>query len=306
LTSLQATLRRLVRALCRAKRSARHRSRRDQSLSQRPSSGLLPVAIALGTWQLLGRANSRTFPPPCRWAEALTRLYLHGRLTEAVLSTLTTFALALVAATVVGAIIGTTTGSHVGINRAVAPSLDMLASVPGAAVVPLAILALGTTRLTSVAVVALAVVWPILHNSAAAARAIPPVRLEAARTLSLTRLRRWRSVVLPSVASGILLGVRVAASMTLIVTMLVEVLGTGDGIGRLLIERQQHFHTAGAWGLLFVTGVLGYLISLAVCRFDRLFCMALLYGYAGWIRAAELARISCPLRAAALAVSPSW
>jgi ABC-type nitrate/sulfonate/bicarbonate transport system permease component len=229
-----------------------------------PPTGLLPVAIALGTWQLLGRANSRTFPPPRRWAEALTKLYLHDRLTDAVLSTLTTFALALVAATVVGAVIGTTIGFHAGIDRAAAPVLDMLASVPGAAVVPLAILALGTTQLTSVAVVALAAVWPILHNSATAARAIPSVRLEAARTLSLNRLQRWRSVVLPSVAPGILLGVRVAASMALIVTLLVDVLGTGDGIGRLLIERQQHFDAAGAWGLLFVVGVLGYMISLAV------------------------------------------
>ena len=234
-----------------------------------PPSGLLPVAIALGAWQLLGRANSQTFPPPRRWTEALTTLYLQGRLTDAVLSTLTTFVLALVAATVVGAVIGTTIGFSVGIDRAVAPSLDILASVPGAAVVPLAILALGTTRLTSVAVVALAVVWPILHNSTAAARAIPPVRLEAARTLSLNRRQRWRSVVLPSVAPGVLVGVRVAASTTLIVTLVVDVLGTGDGIGRLLIERQQHFDAASAWGLLSVVGVLGYLISLAVGQFDR-------------------------------------
>jgi ABC-type nitrate/sulfonate/bicarbonate transport system permease component len=228
------------------------------------------MAVALGAWQLLGRADSRTFPPPRRWAEALTTLYLDGRLTEAVLSTLATFAPALAAATVVGAVIGTAIGFSVGIDRVVAPSLDVLASVPGAAVVPLAILALGTTRLTGVAVVALAVVWPILHNSAAAARAIPRVRLEAARTLSLTRLERWRSVVLPSVAPGILLGVRVAASLSLIVTLLVDVFGTSDGIGRLLIERQQHFDAAGAWGLLFVVGALGYLISLAAGGLDRI------------------------------------
>ena len=232
-------------------------------------SGLLPVVIALGAWQLLGRANSRTFPPPRRWAEALTTLYLHGHLTDAVLSTLTTVALALVTATVVGAVIGTTIGIRAGADRAVAPSLDMLASVPGAAVVPLAILALGSTQLTSVAVVALAVVWPILHNSAAAARAIPPARLDAARTLNLSHLQRWCSVVLPSVAPGVLLGVRVAASLSLIVTLLVDVLGTGDGIGRLLIERQQHFDAASAWGLLFLVGVLGYLISLTVGQFDQ-------------------------------------
>jgi ABC-type nitrate/sulfonate/bicarbonate transport system permease component len=234
-----------------------------------PPSGLLPVAIALVAWQLLGHATSRTFPPPRRWVAALTLLYLDGRLTEAVLSTVATLVMALVAATVVGVAIGTAIGSSVGIDRVVAPSLDVLASVPGAAVVPLAILTLGTTRLTGVAVVALAVVWPVLHNSAAAARAIPRVRLDAARTLGLTPLQRWRSVVLPSVGPGILLGVRVAASLSLIVTLLVDVFGTGDGIGRLLIEREQHFDAAGAWGLLFVVGVLGYLISLAVGGLDR-------------------------------------
>jgi len=137
-------------------------------------------------------------------------------------------------------------------------------------VVPLAILVLGTTRATSAAVVALAVVWPILLNSAAAARTLPLVRLETARTLGLTRVQHWHSVVLPSVVPGVLLGVRVSTSMTLVVTLLVDILGTGDGVGRLLVECQQSFDTAGAWGLVVIIGTLGYLSSVVLDRSERL------------------------------------
>ncbi|GAA2856259.1 ABC transporter permease [Pseudonocardia halophobica] len=232
--------------------------------------GLLPLVAGLACWQLVAPSESRTFPPPSRWAESLAELSLGGRLAGAVAGTLTTFVLALAAATVIGSVLGAAVGFSRRVDRAVSPALNLLAAIPGAAIVPLAILALGTTRATAVAVVALAVVWPVLHTSAAAARAVPRVRLDAARTLGLSRERRWRTVLLPSVAPGVLLGVRVAASMTLIVTLLVDILGTGDGIGRLLVERQQRFDTAGAWGLLFAIGVLGYLVNFALARAEQL------------------------------------
>lgn len=232
--------------------------------------GLLPLVAGLACWQLLGPSGSRTFPPPSRWTGSLAQLYLDGLLVDAVASTLTTFVAALAAATVIGFALGLAIGLFHRVDRVVSPTLDLLAAIPGAVLVPLAILALGTTRATAVAVVALAVVWPVLHTSAAAARAIPPVRLDAARTLGLSRTRRWRTVLLPSIAPAVLVGVRVAASMALIVTLLVDILGTGGGIGRLLVERQQRFDTAGAWGLLFAIGGLGYLINLALARAERL------------------------------------
>ena len=101
---------------------------------------------------------------------------------------------------------------------------------------------------------------------AAAARTIPAVRLEMSRTLGLSPVQRWVKVGLPSLTPGVLLGVRVASAMALIVTLLVDIFGTGAGIGRLLIQSQQTFDAAAAWGLLLIVGAFGYLASVLVNR----------------------------------------
>ncbi len=120
--------------------------------------------------------------------------------------------------------------------------------------------------MSGVAVVALVVSWPILLNTATAMRAVPAVRLDMSRTLGLTIGERWRKVVLPTLAPGIMLGVRVAASMALIITLLVDILGAGEGIGRLLVENQQKFDARAVWGLLLIVGTVGYLTSATLAR----------------------------------------
>lgn len=234
-----------------------------------PLRGLLPLAGLLTVWQFVGDEESISLPPPAEWLRAIAGMYQEGVLLAALARTLSTFLLALAVAAVAGTLCGIAIGASRRIDRMLTPSLDFLATLPAAAVVPLAVLLLGTTQLTAVVIVALPVVWPILLNTAMAMRTIPAVRLEMSRTLGLSRRQRWRKVVLPSLAPGIMLGFRVAASIALIVTLLVDILGTGQGVGRLLVERQQSFDAPAAWGLLLIVGAFGYLTSAALARVEE-------------------------------------
>ena len=125
--------------------------------------------------------------------------------------------------------------------------MDFVATVPGAA---------------------FAVVWPILLNTVTATRAIPAVRLDTARTLGLSPTERWWKVVLPSLAPAIMLGTRVASSIAMIVALLADIFGTGHGIGRLLVERQQNLDAPAAWGLLLLVGASGYLTATILARVE--------------------------------------
>lgn len=240
--------------------------RRRTSPIATPARGLLPLAALLITWQLTASDTSFSFPPPSTWLSAIGQMHNDGVLLPALAHTLSTFALALLLATLLGALVGIAIGASQRIDRALTPSIEFAAATPGAALVPLAVLLLGTTLLTGVVMVALIVSWPILLNTATAMRAIPAVRLDMSRSLGLSTGERWRKVILPSLAPGILLGVRVASSLALIITLLADIFGAGEGIGRLLIERQQSFDAPGAWGLLLITGTFGYLISATLAR----------------------------------------
>ena len=226
----------------------------------------MPLATLLIVWQLIASDDSPSFPPPVEWFRAIARMYDEGVLLPAIGQTLTTFVVALALAAFIGATVGIAIGASPRIDRTLSPTVDFLAAVPGAAFVPVAVLILGTSLVSGVAVVALVVSWPILLNTATAMRAVPAVRLDMSRTLGLTIGERWRKVVLPTLAPGIMLGVRVAASMALIITLLVDILGAGEGIGRLLVENQQKFDARAVWGLLLIVGTVGYLTSATLAR----------------------------------------
>ena len=232
-------------------------------VAQPPSTlrGLLPVAALLATWQVVGHSDSLFFPPPSEWLTALAHVRASGSLTPAVVQTLSTYALGLAFAVAIGSLVGVAIGASQLIDRALSPSIAFLAAVPGAALVPVAVLLLGPGQLSGVVVVTLIVSWPVLLAAATAMRTVPVVRLEMSYTLGLTPLHRWGKVILPSLTPGILLGVRVASAMALIVTLLVDIFGVGAGLGRLLVESQQRFETATAWGLLLLIGAFGYVTS---------------------------------------------
>lgn len=234
----------------------------------RAHRGLLPLLALLAGWQLMGDAASIALPPPAEWFKSLAELQADGVLLAALAETLSTYLLGLTVAVIAGALTGAAIGSSRHVDRALTPSLDFIATVPGAAFVPVAVLLLGTSQLTSVLTVAFAVVWPILLNAVTATRAIPAVRLDTARTLGLSPAQRWWKFVLPSLSPAIMLGARVASSIAMIVTLLVDIVGTGHGIGRLLVERQQALDAPAAWGLLLLVGTFGYLTATILARVE--------------------------------------
>jgi sulfonate transport system permease protein len=231
--------------------------------------GLLPLALVLVAWQLLGHSDSVFFPPPKQWVTAIGRLHDSGVLMPAVAQTLSTFVFGLALAAVIGSAVGVAIGASHRVDHALTPTIAFLAAVPAAAMVPAATLLLGPTQLSGVVVVGLIAAWPILLAAAAAMRTVPIVRLEMSRTLGLTRTQRWTKVIAPSLAPGLMLGVRIASAMALIVTLLVDIFGVGAGLGRLLVESQQRFEAATAWGLLLMIGAFGYLTSAVLARVGR-------------------------------------
>jgi sulfonate transport system permease protein len=265
---LNAGLRRAVRL---ALPGAPARSLGDQPTPTPPITalrGLLPIAALLIVWQFTTSDASLSFPPPDEWLKAIARMHGDGVLSPAVLHTLGTYAFGIVCAVVTGGAVGTAIGWSRRIDRALTPTIDFMAAVPGAALVPVAVLLLGPGQLGGVVAVALIVSWPILLNTAAAVRSIPAVRLEMSRTMGLSRPQRWAKVIVPSLIPGSMLGVRVAASLAVIITLLVDIFGAGVGLGRLLVESQQRFDASAAWGVLLIVGLFGYLMSLLLSRLE--------------------------------------
>jgi ABC-type nitrate/sulfonate/bicarbonate transport system permease component len=217
--------------------------------------------LLLGVWQVVGSESSPYFPPPSSWARGLNTLWENGTLRPAAVETLVTFALALLAATVSGSVVGILVGTFRRVDRALGPTLEFARSMPPAAMVPIAALLIGYDETMKVAVVTFAAVWPILLNARAGVRSLDPVLLDTARSLHLSWFERLRKCIMPALMPAVLLGVRVAAPVALVITLLVEILTRVGGLGGLIALSQRNYLSAQVYGLILVAGLFSFLVS---------------------------------------------
>jgi ABC-type nitrate/sulfonate/bicarbonate transport system permease component len=136
--------------------------------------------------------------------------------------------------------------------------------MPPAAVVPIATLLLGFTGTMKVVVVTSAAIWSILLNTRSGVRQLQPVLLDMSRSLRLNRRDQVRKVILPALWPSIFLGVRVAAPVALVITLLVEILTQVDGIGALIALSQRNYKFAQGFGLILVAGLFSLLVNALV------------------------------------------
>ena len=226
-----------------------------------PLRGLLPLGVLLAIWQVVGSEQSPYFPPPSTWARGLSRLADSGLLRPAAAATLGTFWVALSVATVLGALVGLLVGASKAADRALGPTFEFARAVPPAAVVPIAVLLIGYDQKMKVAVVTFAAIWPILLNTRAGVRSLNPVLLDTARCLHLNRFDRSRKCILPALTPAILLGVRVAAPVALVITLLVEIVTRVSGLGALIAVSQRNYLSAQVYGLILVAGLFSFVVN---------------------------------------------
>ena len=226
-----------------------------------PSRGLLPLALLLSVWQVTGSERSPYFPPPSAWARGLARLWGRGSLWPAAHQTLLTFALALAVATLTGALLGIVVGASGNVDRALGPTLEFARAMPPAAIVPIAALLMGYEEKMQVAVVVFAAVWPILLSTRAGVLSLDPVLLDTARSLHLGWFDTARKCIVPALMPAILRGVRVAAPVALVITLLVEMLTRVGGVGALIALSQRNYLSAQVYGLILVAGVCSLFVN---------------------------------------------
>jgi ABC-type nitrate/sulfonate/bicarbonate transport system permease component len=235
-----------------------------------PIRGLLPLVLLLLLWQLLQSGDSPYFPPPSQWWSGLVQLGKAGRLYPALMATATSLLLGMAIAIVVGAVLGLLIGIFARFARAIGPLLEFLRAIPPPAIVPVAILFMGYDENMKLTVVVLAAIWPILLNTASAAERVHPLLLDVASTFRLSAFDRVWRIILPSVVPAILLGIRVALPLAIVVTLLVEILTSIEGVGALMIAAQRNFQSPQVYGLLVVIGLFGFLVNDVFAVFEAI------------------------------------
>lgn len=241
----------------------------------RLARGLAGLAGLLAVWELacaIGLLDVRYLPPPStvlpRAAELLagdTDFLLDS------VATVLTFLIAVGLAALIAIPLGLLLGSVRPARTAMLTVVEFLRPLPAVALLPLLMLLLGGGPGTKITLATYAAVWPILFNTMYALDEMDPLYTDIARSFRFSRLRTACTVALPHAAPFVATGIRVSASIALVVVVVVELIAGGArGVGTFILEASSG---GGRMDLVLagtvIVGVLGYLINTGLHQLQR-------------------------------------
>ncbi|MBS0321687.1 MAG: ABC transporter permease [Proteobacteria bacterium] len=170
----------------------------------------LPVALLL-LWQVLGTLSADPrMPLPSKIVAAAVTMIADGELPMAIVQSLGRVFAGFVVAALLAIPLGLAMGYSRAVERNVDPLVETFRPIAAIAVLPLAILWLGTGTSAAIAIVAYAAFFPLVVNTVAGARNVPPTLLRAAATMGLRKFTTVRTVVVPAALPQIGVGLRIA------------------------------------------------------------------------------------------------
>jgi ABC-type nitrate/sulfonate/bicarbonate transport system permease component len=161
----------------------------------------------------------------------------------------------------VGVAVGVSMGSSRRLRLALEPLVELLRATPAVALVPALIVILGVGDRMLIAVIAFGVVFPVLVNSMDGVRAASPELRETASLLGMGRAERILRLELPAALPSIFAGLRVAVSIGLVMVVVSEFVGGGDGLGRYIAVERSQFNVPEMYAGIVFLGVLGFVLN---------------------------------------------
>ena len=155
------------------------------------------------------------------------------------------------------------------VGQVLEPLMDMLATLPPPAIIPLVMLFAGTGDGAKIVIIAYAAAVPLLMNTYEASHSIHPMLSKVAKSLHLSRFETMRLIDWPSSLPMIATGARLAIASSLLVSVTSEMLLSTNGIGTYLQRSQETFKIdAGLAGIAFIS-LAGVLVNAGVFRLEK-------------------------------------
>ena len=166
--------------------------------------------------------------------------------------------------------VGVILGSSALVYRVSWAIIEVMRPIPPVVLIPLAILLYGSGTQMKLVLVVFAACWPILLNTIYGVHGVDKVARETARSFGFPRVAIVGLVVVPSAAPFIMAGVRIAASVALILVITAELIGGGsDGLGVFMAVASANSQSLQMYASAIIAGVLGLVVNLLIAALER-------------------------------------
>jgi NitT/TauT family transport system permease protein len=223
------------------------------------------IVLFVVVWQLAcstGLAPETFVASPGTIIETLWQYISDGSLYKhtaiSLLRALYGFLLAVVVAVPLGFMLG---GWFKNFEKIVGPLLTFLGQFNPFALFSVFLLLFGIGEFSKVAMIFWVAIWPLIHNASLGVKTVDPLHIKLARSLGMGRFQLLWKIVIPSSASFLFAGLRLAAGTAFFMLIPAEMLGASKGLGWLIINAQVNYQIPKLYTGTLVIVVFGIIID---------------------------------------------
>ena len=251
---------------------ARKRIALATSQRGRLAIGVLAVLLVLAAWELAWRTGllpAMAFPSASGMLQALWQLLASPGFWASLWSTLSVALLGLGLIILIATPIAMLIGLIKQANDSTWFLLEFLKPIPPVALIPLGLLLWGPTPGMKLFLIVFGAIWPLLTQLVYGVREIDGTSTDMARSYRMGRWLTTRHIILPALLPFAMTGLRISASIAIIIAVVTEMIGGADGLGQDIVVAQSAGAIHQMYALIFATGILGLLINSGFRGLDK-------------------------------------
>ena len=218
------------------------------------------IVLFLLCWEIaprIGLINDAFVPPVSQVATYLAHALASGDLEPHILISLSRSIAGFSLALCVALPLGFALGWFQTFERYADPLIQLFRQTSAFALFPLFILILGVGEVSKVAIILYGAQWPILLNTISGVKNVDPLLVKLARSLGMSRAKLFSRIVLPAALPTIFTGLRLSATLSILIIVSAEMMGASAGLGYILTNSQYNFDILRMYSSIVLLATIG-------------------------------------------------
>lgn len=229
-----------------------------------PWVALIIVLGFFSWWEFVsqtGRVSVLFFPAPTNIVATLVDMTLSGELAEDLIPTLRRVVSGFVLGGSAGLLVGISMGWSSRLRIALDPLIAALHPIPKISLLPIFLIIFGFGESSRIVMVSISAFFPMLINSMAGVLQINPNYFEVAKNYGANNWKIFKRVVFPGSLPMILTGARLSLTLSLVITLVIEMRYGSVGLGTVIWLAWETLRTNNLYAVVAILAALGIIFN---------------------------------------------